>query len=218
MKLYDCLLKSAQLIVARADIYEEIDSLKKEAADKGIKEELTDLKDLSAKYLKADTELSQYMEQCAADLMVAPHLICWSVDVTGQSQMDGVHTLTKEQVDELVKEILTTPEEFAARTGGLMPQVRLAVEDIGLHVGEVGTYGSKWHLGIPCDDTEAIMLLHKLHLTFHKAIEAGLISVRRRFKEFRFRSIYASNLARLFLKRDARLKAGGNPLDDYSQD
>jgi hypothetical protein len=143
-------------------------------------------------------------------------MLCWIVDIDGKSDMTGVDKLSDDEIQALAQKIIDTPGDFAAMNGGLMPQIRTAIEtDIGLAIREIGSGGGIWHVGVPCDDTEALMLCHHLHVRFHRAIESGMLTIRKRFYRWRFRACFNPGAARLLIQRENdRINPGYRPDDE----
>ncbi len=146
-------------------------------------------------------QITELSERCAANPLLHAHMMCWMVDIVGQSDVSVAYPVGSPQAAKALQELTTDPAAFAARHGSLMSAVRGALEDQGLTITVNGGGGGRWDLGVPCDDVGAAAVCHLMHSRFGPAINAGIIVVRRRFWKWRFRQLFNVQDAMEYLKR-----------------
>lgn len=147
-----------------------------------------------------DRAINRLAECCAANPLLHPHMMCWMIDITGQSDAGDLGEVGSVQATKAINELVNKPSEFAARNGGLMLTVRTALEENGFKITDAGAGVGRWDLGVPCDDVGAMQVCHLLHARFHAAIKAEILTVRRRFWRWRFRQLYNTAAAVAYLK------------------
>ena len=147
-----------------------------------------------------DRLIARLAESSAANPMLYPHMMCWMIDVSGRSEAAPAGALGSPEATAQLDELLTNPTAFAARQGSLMHTVRAALEEQRLTITDSGGGGGHWDLGVPCDDAMAAAVCNLLHVRFARAIESGVLIVRRRFWRWRFRQLCNVQAAREYLK------------------
>ena len=118
---------------------------------------------------------------------IRPHLWCWMVDVHGTES-----NLCSEEAFEEGLHMLHESDKagFAARAGGSLGQLLVhdfISRELGMRITDTGGGCGGWHIGTPCDQVEMESLTASLHAKFAKAIAAGLLEVRVKFWNWRFK-------------------------------
>ena len=147
-----------------------------------------------------DRSITKLAESSAANPMLYPHMMCWMIDINGRSEAAPAGPLGSPEATRQLEELTTDPAAFAARNGSLMHSVRVALTEQGLVITDSGSGGGRWDLGVPCDDAMASAACQLLHIRFARAIESGVLVVRRRFWRWRFRQLYNVQAAIAYLK------------------
>ena len=103
---------------------------------------------------------------------------CWMVDATGS----GVE-MSEPEYEKLMNAVMEDASKekpthsYVESSGGLAAEARKVMNTFNLTDSGSGSDG--WHLGCHCTEIEAHQLCRKLHMQFAKAIDAGLLKVKR---------------------------------------
>ncbi|MDO8640087.1 MAG: hypothetical protein Q7R33_00920 [Nitrosarchaeum sp.] len=130
-------------------------------------------------------QLRRNTERCGEELATYPELFdvmeCWMVDVKGscRTQINDINQVFSS--DNLVDEI----KSLVDQTGNLTHSITQFVEQHGFVITDRGCGCDSWHIGVPCNDSNARRLCSLLHLTYSKAIELNLIKVVKHFWGFK---------------------------------
>jgi len=197
MKLHDALEQMAALMLRHDQLH--LDAMIRHTPRPGLAPTPAMLK-ANEDLHEIDRQIARLAESSAANPILYPHMMCWMVDVSGFSDAAPAGTLGSPEATSQLEELMTDPAAFAARHGSLMHTVRLVLEENGLTVTDSGGGGGQWDLGVPCDDATAAAVCNLLHARFTRAIESGVLVVRRRFWRWRFRQLYNVQAAREYLK------------------
>lgn len=134
-----------------------------------------------------DRCIARLAESSAADPLLYPHMVCWMVDITGSS-------------DAAVPPLGVTPTDPRGSTGSLQFAVRQALDEHNLTYTDSGTGDDRWDISVHCNDGDVATTCHLMHTRFSKAIDSGLLRVRRRFWRWRFKALPSAPAAIAYLK------------------
>jgi hypothetical protein len=107
----------------------------------------------------------------------------WMVDISGKGSCSN---------ERLEKTIMTidAPDEdkfkaFIDEFGNLASEIQAFIIDAGFEITDRGGGSCGWDLGIPCNEPDSRRLCTLLHSKYAKAIELGLITVYRKFWDWK---------------------------------
>jgi hypothetical protein len=199
MNIREIITAAAKMVVHVDLIEAQIDELNEKLRTNDTPEVRAEL----AKYLDALEEMedrvSYAFARWACDPLIRPYMMCWCLEVSGKPDMELEKDFSDDVRRELEIGILTKPDEFAAKVGGLMPNVRAAIIEFGITPRQTMIHKERWSYHIAISDTEIERLNHFLRLKFHKAIDSGILVLTRSYYGFRFTALPHANAARAWL-------------------
>lgn len=122
---------------------------------------------------------------CGDELASYPELFdvmqCWMIDVCGEGFKEIPEDFLEKEID---------IEDFLDQYGNLAHSISDFVKLSGFTITDRGGGTTGWHIGVPCNDSDANKLCSLLHNNFAGAIELDLIAVYKRFWGHRLPNLY----------------------------
>ena len=123
-----------------------------------------------------EEDINFFGQQLAANPDFADILIGWIVWVFGRNECDPLMLIQRIPSNTIL--------EGVKKTDALSEAIINFIQENDFHITESGGGPDGWDIGVPCTDKQARKLCDLLYKKFHKAINSGLIIVRKEFNDF----------------------------------
>lgn len=214
MNIREIITAAAKMVVQVDLIEANIDELNEKLRQNDTPEIRAELAQYLAALDDMEDRVSFAFARWSADPLIRPYMMCWCLEIHGTPDMELAADFTDEKYAEMESEIINKPNEFAAKVGGLMPNVRAALLEFGVTPRMTSIHKDRWSYKIPISDTEFERLNYFLRLKFHKALDSGLLLMTRSYFGFRFVALPHAGAARSWLAAVAEEDGRGEKKDD----
>jgi len=188
MKIEEVLLKAARMLASQALHDLKLQELIRQYKETGEKNnELAQLIHVESERAEAmDEILGLAFENWASHPTYRHYMQCWAFHITGKPEMDVPNGMSDEFRDTIIKKVTDQPDDFASEVGGLMGPVRQLHLDHGVTPTRTSISTGAWVYETPVSDIDFETLNIAARTKFGKALDSGLLRIRRVFNGWRF--------------------------------